>query len=173
MKSPHKDYIHDPTFLHCALVSSSGVIWCWNSWPYILSRWHHLPIKCKYSCGKYVTSVSQVSKQSCWLLVVMIVESSHAMLWLVLHTCSAQADFGLLELETALLWTLLGIGKYFCKTQGSCSNQLENACCILYTMRWLRENIQLVQLRLSFQKHKLLTMSAQRMMDYYLFRPWY
>ena len=52
MKSPHKDYIHDPTFRHSGLVSSSGVIGCWNSWPYIRSRWRHLPTRCKYSCGK-------------------------------------------------------------------------------------------------------------------------
>ena len=32
MKSLHKDYIHDPTFRHSVLVSSSGVIWCWNPW---------------------------------------------------------------------------------------------------------------------------------------------
>ena len=31
----------------------------------------------------------------------MILESSHAMLWLVSHTCSAKADFELLKLETA------------------------------------------------------------------------
>ena len=49
MKSPNKDYIHDPTFRHSGLVSSSGVIWCWNSrpyllWnsrPYIFVRWFH------------------------------------------------------------------------------------------------------------------------------------
>ena len=32
----------------------------------------------------------------------MILELSHEMLWLVSHTCSAKADFELLELETAL-----------------------------------------------------------------------
>ena len=56
MKSPNKDYIHDPKFRHSGLVSSSGVVWCWNSRPYMLSRWRHLPTRCKYSCGKWLPS---------------------------------------------------------------------------------------------------------------------
>ena len=52
MKSPHKDYIHDPMFWYTVLVSSSGDIWCRYSWTYILSRCRHLPTRCKYSCGK-------------------------------------------------------------------------------------------------------------------------
>ena len=76
MKSPNKDYIHDPTFRHSGLVSSSGVVWCWNSRPYMLSRWRHLPTRCKYSCGKWLPSslfkaqglalICQASKQSLW-----------------------------------------------------------------------------------------------------------
>ena len=34
--------------------------------------------------------------------MVMILESSHTMLWLVSHMCSAKVDFELLELETSL-----------------------------------------------------------------------
>ena len=56
MKSPHKDYIYDPTFRHSGLVSLSGVIWCWNSWPYILSRCRYLPKRWRYSCGKQLQS---------------------------------------------------------------------------------------------------------------------
>ena len=37
--------------------------------------------------------------------------------------------------------TLSDIGTYFCETQGSRSDWSENTCCILYTMRWLRESI--------------------------------
>ena len=37
--------------------------------------------------------------------------------------------------------TLSDIGTYFCETQGSHSDWSENTCCILYTMRWLRESI--------------------------------
>ena len=47
-----QDYIHDPTFRHSGLVSSSGVIWCWNVDPYILSTGRQLPMRCKYSFGK-------------------------------------------------------------------------------------------------------------------------
>ena len=36
MKSPNKDYIHDPTFRHSGLVSSSGVVWCWMC--FLISR---------------------------------------------------------------------------------------------------------------------------------------
>ena len=39
----HAKNIFTPTFWHSGLVFSSGVIWCRNSWPYILSRWRHLP----------------------------------------------------------------------------------------------------------------------------------
>ena len=44
----------------------------------------------------------------------MILESSHAMLWLVSQTSSAKADFELLELQTAL-WCSLKLT--FCLTQ--------------------------------------------------------
>ena len=48
----------------------------------------------------------------------MILESSHAMLWLVLHTCSAKADFELLKLETALWCSFRRVQNWpFCLTQ--------------------------------------------------------
>ena len=72
----------------------------------------------------------------------MILESSRAMLWLVSHMCSARADFELLELETTLWWTLLDIGIYFCKTQGSHSNRsIGKHMLYLHTMWWLWESI--------------------------------
>ena len=43
----------------------------------------------------------------------MILESSHAMLWLVSHTCSAKADFELLKLKTALLSDVCKTGVLF------------------------------------------------------------
>ncbi len=44
--------IHDPTFRHSNLVSSSGVIWSHNAASYILEGWGHLPTRWRFSCGK-------------------------------------------------------------------------------------------------------------------------
>ena len=40
--------------------------------------------------------VFQTKSLTITIFVVMIFESSHAILWLVLHTCSAKADFNVL-----------------------------------------------------------------------------